>query len=460
MGMFLTDPKCIEQRKIVGLPLWDKYDGEGITIFHNDVANEGHCKACKDLMQTILPKAKIYSGTFSYNSNATGITSFDVRCFETGERLPFEDFIVKYNISQINNSTGSDDHGDVMDSHMAIYMNKIIAKHNLFCTGAAGNFGGMTNNFQGAFVLVSGLTLMGDGTWRDYGSPGNPVDFSMFMGYQNGTSFSSPILNGMGGKLRSFYGRTITQAEIYTYFKTHCKDLGTIGKDPEYGWGLPVMTAPGVLIVPAKIEYLKNASLLLDGIVKKTSGFGNRYDPFTNNIMFHNGIDYAVPGAYSPPIHSPLDGIVVKKGIDSKGGLYIYIAYGGYVGLAYHCSKIIKNVGDQVKAGEIFAYVGSTGHSNGEHLHWAWIVNNSQALSYYSATYLDWEEEIVTEADVTRIVKNILLGANTEPSEWAKETWNEAVAKGITDGSNPGGYITREQSVVMDDRRERLNYEK
>lgn len=279
MGLYLTDPNCIKEREIVGLPAWDKYDGEGITIFHSDIYNDGHCAYCKDIHQVILPKARILSGLINHSSNNTGITSCTIKCFETEESLPFEEFIVKYNVSQINNSTGADDNGDDMQSPLSDYMNKMIAKYNLFCTGAAGNFKGMTNKFQGAFVLVSGINRMADGSWRDYGSPGKPVDFSMFMGYQDGTSFSAPMLNAMGGKLRNRYGRNISQQEIYIYLKNNCKDLGIEGRDPEYGWGLPILPSPDRKYVTMEIGkknyYVDGKEFIMDTapVIKESRTF-------------------------------------------------------------------------------------------------------------------------------------------------------------------------------------------
>ena len=62
------------------------------------------------------------------------------------------------------------------------------------------------------------------------------------------------------------------------------------------------------------------------------------------------------------------------------------------------------------------------------------------------------EGDDMTEAEVTRIVKNILAGYNTKPSTWAKEakTIENAMAAGITkDGQRPGGYATREEVMQM-----------
>lgn len=238
MGYFKTDPECIRQRTYVNIPSWnDKgYTGKGLTIFHDDIGNNGHGGACADIIKTILPDAKVLSGSISSNSLNNTITECNIYCNETNESLPFEDFIVKNNVSQINNSTtgGNNDN----NSAMAIYMRDMIKKYNLIGTGAFGNYTSTpTNKYQGAFIMVSGV----DGDMSDYGVSGKDCDFSMFMGFQDGTSFSAPFLNGMIGLYRSKYGRDITQKEVYNLLKLNCQDLGVSGKDEQWGWGLPIM---------------------------------------------------------------------------------------------------------------------------------------------------------------------------------------------------------------------------
>ena len=249
MGYFETSLKCIAQRKFVNIPAWHEhgFTGKGITIFHDDLGETSHNACCKDVIQTILPDARVLSGSISWHYKDGAMESCNIKCNEMGETLPFEDFIVKYDVSQINNSTGAGDNGDNLETPQSRYFREMIQKHNLFCTGSAGNYKGMTNKYQGAFVLVSGAYLV-DGRITDYGSEGSPVDFSMFMGFQSGTSFASPFLNGMAGLVRCKYGR-ITQAEIYDYFKNHCKDLGEPGDDVYYGWGLPILGEPSMRVV-------------------------------------------------------------------------------------------------------------------------------------------------------------------------------------------------------------------
>lgn len=48
-----------------------------------------------------------------------------------------------------------------------------------------------------------------------------------------------------------------------------------------------------------------------------------------------------------------------------------------------------------------------------------------------------------------RYVDALLKGAYTEPSGWAADEMAEAVAAGITDGTRPRGYATREEAAIM-----------
>jgi len=265
MGLFKTDPECIRQRTYVNIPSWNNkgYTGKGLTIFHDDLGNTSHNGCCLDILETILPDARILSGSISGIMGGIEPPRLTITCNETKETLPLEEFISKYDISQINNSTtgGNND----SESDMAIYMREIIKKYNLICTGSYGNFGGVPNNkYQGAFIMVSGV----DNNMTDYGVSGKDCDFSMFMGFQDGTSFSAPFLNGMCGLYRGKYGRQITQAEVYNLLKSNCQDLGTVGKDEQWGWGLPKMVDVNkkyiTMTIGSKDMYVDGVKVVLD----------------------------------------------------------------------------------------------------------------------------------------------------------------------------------------------------
>jgi murein DD-endopeptidase MepM/ murein hydrolase activator NlpD len=93
-----------------------------------------------------------------------------------------------------------------------------------------------------------------------------------------------------------------------------------------------------------------------------TSRFGWRYR------RHHNGIDVAAP--WGTPIHAARDGMVVFSGWFAGYGKVVFIAHGDGVVTVYgHASKLLVNVGDQVKQGQVIANVGCTGVCTGSHLH-------------------------------------------------------------------------------------------
>lgn len=67
------------------------------------------------------------------------------------------------------------------------------------------------------------------------------------------------------------------------------------------------------------------------------------------------------------------------------------------------------------------------------------------------------EVEDLTKSETTALINQLvpgliqkaLNGADTNVSDWAKEEYAEAKEAGITDGTKPGGYATREQLAVM-----------
>lgn len=103
-----------------------------------------------------------------------------------------------------------------------------------------------------------------------------------------------------------------------------------------------------------------------------TSPQGYRTDPITGEVSYHSGTDIAVPEG--TPILAAADGTVtIANGLDSWGGSYGYhvkLDHGGGLTTLYaHCSSICVTVGQQVKAGQVIAYVGHTGRATGPHLH-------------------------------------------------------------------------------------------
>jgi len=92
---------------------------------------------------------------------------------------------------------------------------------------------------------------------------------------------------------------------------------------------------------------------------------------------YHKGIDIAAPMGAN--IVASKGGKVVTSSFDSGGyGNYVIIDHGGgYMTVYGHLRTRLVNVGQQVHGGQTIGYCGSTGRSNGPHLHFEVRVNGT-----------------------------------------------------------------------------------
>ena len=100
------------------------------------------------------------------------------------------------------------------------------------------------------------------------------------------------------------------------------------------------------------------------------SGFGYRTDPFTKARKMHEGMDFTAKTG--TPIYATGDGVVARADNTASGyGNHIVIRHGfGYETLYGHLSRYKCKAGQRIKRGDVIGYVGSTGRSEGPHLHY------------------------------------------------------------------------------------------
>lgn len=105
-----------------------------------------------------------------------------------------------------------------------------------------------------------------------------------------------------------------------------------------------------------------------------TSPYGSRLHPIQGVIKNHDGID--IGGNTGDPVYAAADGIVIYSTFNTGGyGNMVMIDHGlnaegvKIVTLYAHGNKLLKNVGDTVKQGDIVMEMGSTGNSTGPHVH-------------------------------------------------------------------------------------------
>ncbi len=112
-----------------------------------------------------------------------------------------------------------------------------------------------------------------------------------------------------------------------------------------------------------------------------SSVYGWRRDPISGQSKFHYGIDIAAPK--NSKIVAPKDGTVVyTKYSDSGYGIHLLVNHNnGYYTLYGHCNSLAVSAGQNVKQGQVIAYVGTTGYSTGYHLHFEVRDGNGNKLN-------------------------------------------------------------------------------
>ena len=107
-----------------------------------------------------------------------------------------------------------------------------------------------------------------------------------------------------------------------------------------------------------------------------TSGFGMRWG------RMHEGIDIAAPGG--TPIRAAKSGSIVLASAYGGYGNYTCISHGGGLSTCYAHQSSFARTSGSISQGTVLGYVGSTGHSTGNHLHFEIRINGQAVdpLSY------------------------------------------------------------------------------
>ena len=101
-----------------------------------------------------------------------------------------------------------------------------------------------------------------------------------------------------------------------------------------------------------------------------SSGFGPRFHPILKEVRLHGGVDWAAPTG--TPIVAARSGQIALAGNGGSYGNVVYIDHDGALQSRYaHLDRFAPGLtkGQQVTAGDIIGFVGTTGRSTGPHLH-------------------------------------------------------------------------------------------
>jgi murein DD-endopeptidase MepM/ murein hydrolase activator NlpD len=116
----------------------------------------------------------------------------------------------------------------------------------------------------------------------------------------------------------------------------------------------------------------------LEGGGNLRSRFGYRIHPIFKTRKLHSGLDLAAPRG--TPVYASGDAIVRRAQWVSGYGRFVELQHvNGYTTRYAHMDRIADGIvaGGTVRQGQIIGYVGTTGNSTGNHLHFEVRINNN-----------------------------------------------------------------------------------
>jgi len=126
-----------------------------------------------------------------------------------------------------------------------------------------------------------------------------------------------------------------------------------------------------------------------------TSRFGKRMHPILHKKEFHHGVD--MKAKINTPVYATADAIVEWAGRHNRSGfgkLVILAHIYGFKTYFGHLNKIVVKSGQFVKKGELIAYTGNSGLSNGPHLHYEIRFMHRALNPYY---FIKWTQQNYNE---------------------------------------------------------------
>ena len=123
----------------------------------------------------------------------------------------------------------------------------------------------------------------------------------------------------------------------------------------------------------------------LPGRYNLSSLYGNRKHPITGKANHHTGIDIPAPSGTS--ILAAKSGVVTTSTYNNSYGNYVVVSHSDGTSTLYaHMVRRGCSKGDVVSQGQTIGYVGTTGSSTGNHLHFEVRVNGSRTdpVNYFT----------------------------------------------------------------------------
>jgi murein DD-endopeptidase MepM/ murein hydrolase activator NlpD len=120
-------------------------------------------------------------------------------------------------------------------------------------------------------------------------------------------------------------------------------------------------------------------------LIRVASGFGLRIHPYYKIVKFHAGMDFTAP--LGTDVYATGNGTVADVISSARGlGNHVIINHGyGITSIYAHLDRSNVRKGQKVRRGDVIGFVGNTGMSLANHLHYEIKVNgkNVDPVNYY-----------------------------------------------------------------------------
>jgi murein DD-endopeptidase MepM/ murein hydrolase activator NlpD len=136
----------------------------------------------------------------------------------------------------------------------------------------------------------------------------------------------------------------------------------------------PRLQPAGSVTRPKHTWFRRPIALTDQPHIDQTYRFGSTMG---GNFQPHQGVEFN--NADGTPVHAIGDGVVVHSGPAEQGALTVAIKHDRRLtadgkelylfSVYYHNSRLLAQVGQRVKAGDVIALVGNTGRATNDHLH-------------------------------------------------------------------------------------------
>lgn len=144
-----------------------------------------------------------------------------------------------------------------------------------------------------------------------------------------------------------------------------------------------------IVLAKNKEEMLKSLPAILPvsnkDLTRTASGYGLRIHPIYKISKFHYGMDFTAPSGTD--VYATGNGVVKEIQSSQRGlGKHIIIDHGfGYSTIYAHLSNFNVRNGQKVQRGDVIGFVGNTGTSIANHLHYEVKLNgvNVDPVNYY-----------------------------------------------------------------------------